>query len=413
MKTGGKKRKKTRALFLKKAKEKKKTIKDVGERASLARVRGRLCPCRQHYRVQRRHGDAPSAAAAKKQQAVRGGESSSGGDRSRRSEWRRGLRQPGGFSRQAISSRPSSLPVRLFIRVSRGLLHRRRVLPLSFDLALRVEVRETKKRETQVSVGRLRAREPSRLMRSLLLINLDLNLETKKISLSLSSHSHGRLLSPLSAARLATFSLFFLFVFVPWVLLRVPLSVARAEAYAPLADGGGGRGIPRSTVVECLRLIKIDDVAFWVSVGLTAAALFAAGVLRFVVRRRHGIEGGCGSCCGGGRGRDRENATTANAKCSGGDETSTTASSSSLSSFFTLAPLLLSDLLAWLLCPACALCQEARSAAAWEREKRAVDAVRARVANGGGGEEEGEQEEALLLLEAPPVPRAFDRGSEV
>lgn len=232
------------------------------------------------------------------------------------------------------------------------------------------------------------------------------------------SHSHARLLSPLPVAvRIAAFSLFFLFVFVPWVVVRVPLSVARSEACAQLTDDGGG-SIPRSTVVECLRLIKIDDVVFWVSVGLTAAALVVAGVLRFAVRRRHGIEGGCAcSGCGGGgrRGGERENAAETNAKDGdGSDETSATSpSSSSFSSFFALVPLLFADVLTWLLCPACALCQEARTAAAWEREKRAMERARAAAANG-GEEEEGEQEAPLLFpLEAPPVARAFDRRGEI
>lgn len=180
--------------------------------------------------------------------------------------------------------------------------------------------------------------------------------------------------------------------------------MARAEACAPLADGGG-RGIPRSTVVECLRLIKLDDVAFWVSVGLTAAALVAAGLLRFAVRRRLRIEGGgCCSCCccGGGGGRGNAAAAKGGAK---GEEGS---SSSRFPSLVAAGSWLLADVLAWLLCPACALCQEARTAAAWEREKE----QKAAAAAGANGADEAEEEAPSLLLplEAPAVPPSFDRG---
>ena len=228
----------------------------------------------------------------------------------------------------------------------------------------------------------------------------------KTTSKKKNSHSHGRLLAPrrVRTARLATLALFSLFVFVPWVLLRVPLSVARAQACAPLADGGGG--IPRSTVVECLRLAKIDDVVFWVSVGLTAAALVAAGGLRYAVRRRLRIEGGgcCSCCCGGGGGRGNATAAAKGAKGEG-----PSSSRSRFPSLVAAGSWLLADVLAWLLCPACALCQEARTAAAWEREKKQAAATGAH----GGGDEAGEEEEqapSLLLLEAPVVPPSFDRG---
>ena len=198
---------------------------------------------------------------------------------------------------------------------------------------------------------------------------------------------------------------------MPWVLLRVPLSVARAQVCAPVSDTGG-RGIPRSTVVECLRLIKIDDIVFWVSVGLTAAALVAAGGLRFAVRRRLGIEGGCG-CCGGGRGGGkgkggRGSAAAAVAKGATKSEGSSSPQSSPCPSLLAAGSWLLADVLSWLLCPACALCQEARTAAAWERQKGTAAGANAGSSGGGGG---GDEEEALLL-EAPAVPPSFDRGGE-
>ena len=294
--------------------------------------------------------------------------------------------------------RSSAVPVRHLVRVAGRLLRRGVVLPVSAPLALRVQVREKERKRTRRQVSEMLEHSEWRSRVSIFLENSTSTSKTKKNS----SHSHGRLLAPLRAARLATFALFSLFVFVPWVLLRVPLSVARAQACAPLADSGG-RGIPRSTVIECLRLIKIDDVVFWVSVGLTAGALIAAGLLRFSVRRRLGIEGG--SCCGGGGGR-RNAATTKDAKGGGGQG----GSSSSFSRLLAAGSWLLADVLTWLLCPACALCQEARTAAAWEREKKREAAAGA----DGGGERGGggDEEEALLLLEAPAVPLAFDRGGE-
>ena len=90
----------------------------------------------------------------------------------------------------------------------------------------------------------------------------------------------------------------------------MPLSVARAQVCAPLTDTGG-RGIPRQDVVECLRLIKVDDVVFWVSVGLTAGALVAAGGLRFAVRRKYGIG------IGNGRAAATTTATEGNGKGGG------------------------------------------------------------------------------------------------
>jgi len=60
-----------------------------------------------------------------------------------------------------------------------------------------------------------------------------------------------------------------------------------------------------------------------------------------------------------------------------------------------------------LLCPACALCQEARTAAAWEREKKEQKAAAA----GANGDEADEEAPSLPLpLEAPAVPPSFDRG---
>lgn len=193
---------------------------------------------------------------------------------------------------------------------------------------------------------------------------------------------------------------------MPWVLLRVPLAVARAQACAPLADTGG-RGIPHPTVVECLRLIRIDDVVFWVSVGLTAGALVAAGVLRFAVRRRLGVEGGCSGGRGGGR-----SAATEDTK--GGFGEGSSPAPSPFRSLLAAGAWLVADVLTWLLCPACALCQEARSAAAWERERKR-EAADANCGSGGGSHcggsgGGGDEEEALLLLEAPAVPLAFDRG---
>jgi len=148
-----------------------------------------------------------------------------------------------------------------------------------------------------------------------------------------------------------------------WVV-RAPFVVRTESTCYPLDVHAPA--VPASLAAACARGRKVEAVTRWVAMLFTLCGLCLAAARRVAARRRHGL--------GGGRGGR-----------------------------WPAALLLASDALAWLCCPACAACQEARTAAAaCEGGEWKAAGGRARTATLPG--EVGEEE-----APPPPPPAPFSR----
>lgn len=149
-------------------------------------------------------------------------------------------------------------------------------------------------------------------------------------------------------------------------LLRTPFVIRTESACYPLDVHAPS--VPASLAAACARGRAIEAITWWVAAVLTLAGLGLAASRRVAARRRFGLGGS------GGR--------------------------------LPRAVLLASDVLAWICCPACAACQEARTAAAACEGGEWVKGEVGRRRRSAPGEEEDEEEGGGVVGAAASLPVA-------